>query len=755
MKTSIWLLAFLLVAQRAWGASAISATYPNSHCTIATGTSCACNSGAAVVSGTCTSSSCPGVGDSCTPFPLDGASFRSNITSPLITEIDSKIVGPTGGSTVSRGIVLYNDTTGLKAAKDNSWLIPSGVLTHTGTSSGGFLDIYNNSGEGLGMDAHALLSLNSLVTSGIMLAMTNSGGVEGDVAFMDLSFGGVTKFRIDTAGNVTAKSFDSPAATSTGGCVTLKEGSANGSNTTKICVPANLASDKVITTDNSGNIALTDTYGTLAASRGGTGQTSVSDDTLLVGNGTSFTSTSIPDCDGATSALEYDTTTNALSCRSISSVGAHNLLSSTHSDTTAGGATDDSVVMGNGTVWAAKVIPDCDDSAGNHLNYDTATNTWTCGTTASSTLPSVVEDAVMVGTSSSWTAKTLPDCDDTVGQHLNYDTTTNAWTCGTRVTEGKSLIHFRRAASTSTDAPRCFGSNLAGDVVSSFQIQDEGASSSSGTCWWFPTEIPYNVDPNGTWTYTLDYYTRDAGADGSKVVRFYNEYACRKNNDASLFQNLTAFGTTPQTDVALSTNVLNQFTQTGTINSTNCPAGADLVLHMQRDVTNAADTWNGLSIDVIGARIQKPLTDVVAQRASMATIATTSNTDAYVIVEQDGKITSADFTSLDALTADNTNYLTFSLTNLGQSGAGTTAMLAATDANTTKSTGGTGLTANARRTLTLHGTAGNLTVSKGDIIRLRAAASGTLVNTVTMPVFLLRFNGYIETYVRFTSCDAN
>lgn len=41
---------------------------------------------------------------------------------------------------------------------------------------------------------------------------------------------------------------------------------------------------------------------------------------------------------------------------------------------------DDSVMLGSGTAYEPKAIPDCDDSGGNHLNYDTATNAFSCGT---------------------------------------------------------------------------------------------------------------------------------------------------------------------------------------------------------------------------------------------------------------------------------------------------------------------------------------------------------------------------------------
>lgn len=124
-----------------------------------------------------------------------------------------------------------------------------------------------------------------------------------------------------------------------------------------------------------------------------------------------------------------------------------------------------------------------------------------------------------------------------------------------------------------------------------------------------------------------------------------------------------------------------------------------------------------------------------------ASIATTNNTDNYVIVPETGTLDSVDFSSLAALAAHDSNYITWTITNLGQGGAGSTAMLAATDANTTKATGGTALSANTKRSLTLHGTAANLDVVAGDRLLIRAAATGTLAGAVTVPVYLLRFTG--------------
>ena len=124
-----------------------------------------------------------------------------------------------------------------------------------------------------------------------------------------------------------------------------------------------------------------------------------------------------------------------------------------------------------------------------------------------------------------------------------------------------------------------------------------------------------------------------------------------------------------------------------------------------------------------------------------ATIATTGNTDGYIIAPITGNLLSVDFSATDALAASDTNYITFTITNLGQGGAGTTAILAATDANTTKATGGTAITADDKWAsgLTLNATPNNTQVVEGDRLRIRAAATGTLANTVTFPAYCLRF----------------
>lgn len=131
---------------------------------------------------------------------------------------------------------------------------------------------------------------------------------------------------------------------------------------------------------------------------------------------------------------------------------------------------------------------------------------------------------------------------------------------------------------------------------------------------------------------------------------------------------------------------------------------------------------------------------------SPATVTTTAgNTDVYAIAPVTGYLESVLFSCVDALTAHSTNVVTFSITNLGQAGSGSTVMLHATK-NTTDSdiAGYSAIVANTVKSLYLStvvtkGQLANLNVVAGDRLLVRIVAAGTLANTLTYPVFCLRF----------------
>lgn len=121
--------------------------------------------------------------------------------------------------------------------------------------------------------------------------------------------------------------------------------------------------------------------------------------------------------------------------------------------------------------------------------------------------------------------------------------------------------------------------------------------------------------------------------------------------------------------------------------------------------------------------------------AGVTSIATTSTTDEYVVAAKTGKVTAIKLLSLSGLAAHDSNYITPTVTNLGAAGSGTAALLAVSDANTTKATGGSALTANVVRSWTLSSTAADLNVTEGDVLRIRATATGTLAGAVTRPLW--------------------
>lgn len=118
--------------------------------------------------------------------------------------------------------------------------------------------------------------------------------------------------------------------------------------------------------------------------------------------------------------------------------------------------------------------------------------------------------------------------------------------------------------------------------------------------------------------------------------------------------------------------------------------------------------------------------------------ATTGANTGYVRSPVTGRLVSAQFVGEDALATDDSNYLTFAVANKLVSGAGAVAMLAATDANTTKATGGVAVAAVIGRSLTVSGTAANLRVLAGDVIAVTSTPTGTLANAIDKPTVRLR-----------------
>lgn len=74
-----------------------------------------------------------------------------------------------------------------------------------------------------------------------------------------------------------------------------------------------------------GSVVLTsaDVTGTLPVANGGTNLTASLDDNVMVGNGTTWQSKAVTDCDGATNAVTYDVTLNAFGCNALAVSGGN------------------------------------------------------------------------------------------------------------------------------------------------------------------------------------------------------------------------------------------------------------------------------------------------------------------------------------------------------------------------------------------------------------------------------------------------
>lgn len=119
------------------------------------------------------------------------------------------------------------------------------------------------------------------------------------------------------------------------------------------------------------------------------------------------------------------------------------------------------------------------------------------------------------------------------------------------------------------------------------------------------------------------------------------------------------------------------------------------------------------------------------ERVGIATIPTAAGTvQMQIIVPFIATLAAVRVAFKDALAANDTNFVTFSLLNRLTTGLGTLDLLATTAVNTTKVTGGSAIVAYGRRTLTVH-PSNSLVLNAGDVLSFQVTGTGTLANTLT------------------------
>lgn len=106
----------------------------------------------------------------------------------------------------------------------------------------------------------------------------------------------------------------------------------------------------------------------------------------------------------------------------------------------------------------------CVDSSGS-----TRSDCKVVGVNSTSVPTNAAADQVLQTTGAATGAwKSVPDCDDTAGQHLNYDTGTHAWSCGTSSgsTSGFTLVEQHTASTSATlDFTTCISSTYDDYVI--------------------------------------------------------------------------------------------------------------------------------------------------------------------------------------------------------------------------------------------------------------------------------------------------
>jgi hypothetical protein len=108
--------------------------------------------------------------------------------------------------------------------------------------------------------------------------------------------------------------------------------------------------------------------------------------TTFVGalTGNSSTATALAanpaDCGAGTKAISI-AANGDLTCSAVSlTADVSGILPIANGGLNLSAATDDNVPVGNGTTWQSKTLPNCTDTGGNHLNYTQSTNAFSCGT---------------------------------------------------------------------------------------------------------------------------------------------------------------------------------------------------------------------------------------------------------------------------------------------------------------------------------------------------------------------------------------
>ncbi len=403
----------------------------------------------------------------------------------------------------------------------------------------------------------------------------------------------------------------------------------SGITNTQIDAAAAIAYSKL---NLAGSVDLTsDVTGTTPVGNGGTNLTASADDNVMLGNGTTWQSKAVPDCDSSASALNYDVTTNAFSCRTLSlgtgtatsvALSLPAIITVTGSPvTTAGTLTGTLATQTANTIWAGPPtgaaaaptframvnadLPLSGVAAGTYVSatvntrgvITAATTTASLTTQVSGTLPganggtgSAVsgDDNILIGSgAATWGLGALPNCVTASCWGIGYTTATNTlaaitsrtitfpqWLDAGYCQNATAVLSWSTPTANPGVAACVTGSNTQKLVV---DFADGANTLSIQKEIKLPSDWTSTVDAKITW-----YTTAVAGAVVWQVATVCVATAGTGDpafNAASTIAS-TALGTTNQYNLATITGVT----------TTGCTAGGTLYLKVFRDPTDAGDT---------------------------------------------------------------------------------------------------------------------------------------------------------------------
>jgi len=226
-------------------------------------------------------------------------------------------------------------------------------------------------------------------------------------------------------------------------------------------------------------------------------------------------------------------------------------------------ATDDNIPVGNGTTWESKALPSCSNATTSKLLYDTATNTFSCGTDQNS------GGGITASSTDTLTNKTI-DAEAT-GNVVTIPFTLYIGAAGCNGATAGTIWDLP------TSSPAVATCTLGTNTVQGYLAFADATSLSAQYNWFIPSDWSGNIDARIKWFSTA--------TSGDVVWQLQTScVADAETNDPSFNTANTVTDTVKGTTLQLNDASITTLTTTG------CAAGELMHLKVLRDAAHASDT---------------------------------------------------------------------------------------------------------------------------------------------------------------------